>query len=345
MPYSACSRTSTGGITGSKPVPAQLLERLAHERELEQHEVALEVGEARARRAARRAPCRSAARRARGGRGRRARPRRPRAARCPRRRRVVVGQVGQRGQRRVELAPRPRLSLVAQLARREPRSAASCLALLGVGARPCARGWPRSARPAAPRARAAARASARRAPAPGPAAAAASPRRRASAARTASGSRRISLRSSTARAALRRSRRPVQLSPSAAGRARRGRFGRRSATNFASTASSPTTMFCGMIAPGEAAVADRVEHAVDVLVALVEVRAVVVARACLTLVAEPWVPAACSVWQPEQCWTNERRAPLGGRDLRLGAAGRGDDARHARAPREQARTGSNRAGA
>ena len=51
VPKSASSRTSTGGITGSKPWPAQLLHRPAHERELEQDEVALEVGEARARQA------------------------------------------------------------------------------------------------------------------------------------------------------------------------------------------------------------------------------------------------------------------------------------------------------
>ena len=48
MPYSASSRTSTGGTTGSKPCSPSTLERPAHQRQLEQHERALEVGEARA---------------------------------------------------------------------------------------------------------------------------------------------------------------------------------------------------------------------------------------------------------------------------------------------------------
>ena len=48
VPYSASSRTSTGGITGSKPLPPSTLQRPAHERELEQHERPLEVREARA---------------------------------------------------------------------------------------------------------------------------------------------------------------------------------------------------------------------------------------------------------------------------------------------------------
>ena len=59
MPKSACSRTSTGGTTGVKPSSPSSVERPAHERELEQHEIALEVGEARARDLGRRSPCRS----------------------------------------------------------------------------------------------------------------------------------------------------------------------------------------------------------------------------------------------------------------------------------------------
>ena len=48
-----------------------------------------------------------------------------------------------------------------------------------------------------------------------------------------------------------------------------------SATNSATFwASSPVTMFCGIGPRGEAAVADRVEHVLDRLLALVEVRAV-----------------------------------------------------------------------
>ena len=49
MPYSARSRTSTGGITGSKPAAPQLLQRPAHERQLEHHQVAFQIREARPR--------------------------------------------------------------------------------------------------------------------------------------------------------------------------------------------------------------------------------------------------------------------------------------------------------
>ena len=48
MPYSASSRTSTGGTTGVKPWPASTDIAPPDERELEQHEVAHQVGEARA---------------------------------------------------------------------------------------------------------------------------------------------------------------------------------------------------------------------------------------------------------------------------------------------------------
>ena len=87
MPNSASSRTSTGGTTGSKPVRHQHLHAPAHERELEQHHVALEVGEARARHARRGLHVDQRRRRARGGRAARSAPaaRRPRAATCPRR--------------------------------------------------------------------------------------------------------------------------------------------------------------------------------------------------------------------------------------------------------------------
>ena len=49
MPKSASSRTSTGGTTGSKPCAISTSMPQRSERELEQHHVALEVGEARAR--------------------------------------------------------------------------------------------------------------------------------------------------------------------------------------------------------------------------------------------------------------------------------------------------------
>ncbi len=91
-------------MTGSKPVPAQLLQHPAHERQLEQDEVALEVGEARAGPSARPPPCRSvragelevvAARRA---------ARAPLAQRrCPRRRRT--GRAGSAATRQRVGAP------------------------------------------------------------------------------------------------------------------------------------------------------------------------------------------------------------------------------------------------
>ena len=51
VPYMASSRTSTGTITGRKPLEASLLQGELHQRELQEDQVALEVGEAAARRA------------------------------------------------------------------------------------------------------------------------------------------------------------------------------------------------------------------------------------------------------------------------------------------------------
>ena len=48
MPKSACSRTSTGGIGGLEALAADQLHREADQGELEHHQVAEQVGEARA---------------------------------------------------------------------------------------------------------------------------------------------------------------------------------------------------------------------------------------------------------------------------------------------------------
>ena len=133
-----------------EPLRPELLERVAHERQLEQHEVAAQVGEARARQ-----------------------PRRalhvdPRtrelevvAAGLARladllEHRVLVGsvgrgQVGQRREHRVALGARPRSPRRSARgrARRAPRAARAPRA----SAAPCGRGWRGSARPGAPRAR------------------------------------------------------------------------------------------------------------------------------------------------------------------------------------------------
>ena len=59
MPYIASSRTSTGGQHRREPGGGRAVERPAVEREREERRVADQVAEARARRLARRAPCRT----------------------------------------------------------------------------------------------------------------------------------------------------------------------------------------------------------------------------------------------------------------------------------------------
>ena len=51
MPYIASSRTSTGGITGSEPLVDQDVHRVAHQRELHEHQIAQQVDEPRSARA------------------------------------------------------------------------------------------------------------------------------------------------------------------------------------------------------------------------------------------------------------------------------------------------------
>ena len=51
VPSSASSRTSTGGMTGVKPLADELVDRVPDGRQVQPHEVAEQVGEARARRA------------------------------------------------------------------------------------------------------------------------------------------------------------------------------------------------------------------------------------------------------------------------------------------------------
>ena len=108
MPNSASSRTSTGGITGSKPCAAQQLQRPAHQRELEEDEVALQVGEARAGDLARRPPCRSWRPRARGGRGRTRRPTPHSRSDVSSSAAVGIGRVRQRRLERGQLGLEPR---------------------------------------------------------------------------------------------------------------------------------------------------------------------------------------------------------------------------------------------
>ena len=186
-------------------LPAELVHRPAHERQLQQHEVAAQVGEARARQA--RAAlhvdplagqlevvaCLGRA---------------PTASPTSREHRVLVGARSGRAGWAAARSAALQLGVDAARAPRSapwPRPATSRIArdrLVGVLAGAAwprrSPGWPRSARRAAPRARG--RISRRRASSASTSSSAptsASPRR-ASAARTASGSRRISLRSSTA---------------------------------------------------------------------------------------------------------------------------------------------------
>ena len=122
-------------------------------------------------------------------------------------------------------------------------------------------------------------------------------RRRASAASTGSGSRLIALRSSTT-ARGSRCPRPADRAPS------RRRRPSCSATNSASaSASSPTTMFCG-IGPDEKPplrIAYRTQLAVTLRWS--KFGPSLYSRES-TLVVDPSVPATLSVWQPEQRSTN-----------------------------------------
>ena len=149
VPYSACSRTSTGGMTGSKPSPHELLDRVADERELEQDEIAAQVGKARARQPGGalhvdRAPASS-------------RWSRPVGCRSPTSRRTVswsgASSAGRLGSEASAASRSARTAVSSSLSSR-PRaaSAASCSRCSGVGAplRPRLAG---SARRAAPRAR------------------------------------------------------------------------------------------------------------------------------------------------------------------------------------------------
>ncbi len=170
-----------------EPLAAQLLERVADERELEHHQVPAQVGEARARTAARRAPCRSAG----PASSRWSRPvwRRPRRTS----RRTVsssgassAGRFGSEREHRVELGPqRGLLDRSARGRGRRARRAARALAASEAPRRPRLAG---SARRAAPRARFVSARQRSSSSSTRSTAAAASGPRRASAARTASGS-------------------------------------------------------------------------------------------------------------------------------------------------------------
>ena len=107
-------------------VPAQLLKRPAHERQLEHHEVAFQVGKARARQVAPRDPCRSPRPRARGDRaaGTTARGARPRRAAL--RPRARAPRSDRAGSAAAQAPPRARSWTTRQLA----------LELLGLSARP-----------------------------------------------------------------------------------------------------------------------------------------------------------------------------------------------------------------
>ena len=290
------SRTSTGGTTGSKPcaISTSIPQRI--ERELEQHHVALEVGEARARHA-------------RGGlhvdqpagelevvarlvRARAAR--RPRAASCPRPRRVGIGRVRDQREHARRALPRPRPAPPTAPSRAarppaSPRSRRRRRRPPSWRARSPAR--PRSGAPAAPRPRAAARAAARRAPAPRPAARPTRRLRRASAARTASGSRRIAFRSSTTASGLGRAPCPStsRCSPRSPGRPRRRRCsaasGRRRSRRCGSRRGPAPSSSLRWSKFGPS-----------------------LYSRLLAWTAEPCVPAAFSVWQPEQRSHEQLRA-------------------------------------
>ena len=236
---------------------AQQLERPADERELEQHELALQVGEARARHARGARPCRSRCRRARGGRGR-VRPASPtsRDDRRPRRRRVGSGRLGSAASTASSSASTAASSLArapsaagdlahrARSPRRRPRPPAwrrrSPRRLVLLGAQRLELG-----QQLAPLLVEREHLVELRASAP----------RRASAARTASGSLadRLEVEHGAASLAwpLRRGRSPAALARQRVGP--RGCFAslpEQATTNSATfSASSPTTMFWGMIAP------------------------------------------------------------------------------------------------
>ena len=264
-------------------VPAQPLQHPAHERELEQHEVAAQVGEPRARQAraalhvdARARELEVVLRRGHrrdgladlahdgvrvGGRGV---GRGSGSASSARWSSSSAGRA--RSVERLDLGRRPRASRAIAVARRPrppawPRAIAWSSALVLLGAQGLD-------------ARAAARAGARRARAPGPGGRRRPPRR-ASAARTPSGSRRMSLRSSTAALApgARSPRSPA--TPAAASRTgppascgrRRGRVGAlarvlRDRNAATSSRVAPDDDVLRHDRPGEAAVADRVEDRV-----------------------------------------------------------------------------------
>ena len=301
------------GRPGTKPVPGELLER-----ELDQRQLEPAPGRPSGRRTASRtrgprSPCRSGPARVPSSRwSRGSKPNSRRLAHLAHHLRVLLavavggGRVGQVRERRAAARSICSLDLRQLLlerldlrasARASPRSRSSASApsrlargdLLG-DAVLLARGAPRPAGSSSRRRRRAP--AARRPPPPAP--------RRASAALTPSGSlpdqlevergRPTSARSSAPAAPVAR-RRPPSAGPAGS----RPCCRRTSATNSATaSASSPTTMFCGMIAPGEAAVADRVQDLVLGLPALVEVRAGgALARDCC-----PRVPAASRVWQP-----------------------------------------------
>ena len=128
-------------------VAAELLQRPAHERELEQDEVAAQVGEARPRQARRRAPCRSGRRPARGGPWR---PRPTRARRARRRRRPRRRRSGRAGSGASASAPCSSASTALELGVERPSRARDLLhARRSPPRRRRPRAWPRRSRPPA----------------------------------------------------------------------------------------------------------------------------------------------------------------------------------------------------
>ena len=213
-----------------------------------------------------------------------------------------VGQVGQRAQDLLQLGLGLARLLAARLDLAREHLQVLERAARRRGPRACPRRPPRrppSARRAAPRRPASPRASACRARCTRSRRSAACGPRRASAVRTASGSRRISLRSSTASEATR-------------GRLRRAAgpayFARNSATLRASCAGDEVL---GHDRAGEAAVLDREEDVLDGLLAVVEVRAV---DALAVGDVRTWSPACrrrSSVWQAAAALDEDLRARRG----------------------------------
>ena len=290
MPYSACSRTSTGGIDRLEAVAAEHVEPPAHERQLEQHEVALQVGEARAGDARARLHVDPARPPARGG---RAAGRRTRLAHLAQRRRPRPPRSGPAGsaasERRARTRPRPpasssrqRLDAALDLLHLGDRAGRVLARLLG-RAIPCEASFWR-ARSASTSGSSSRRRVVERQRLVEPLVGAVAAARERRAHRLGVAPDRLEVEHAAA------------LSGVGGARLRAGVLRDEARDRLGLLADHDVLRHR---AGREAAVADRVEDLVVLLLALVEVRAVLV-LALLGVSADPWVPAPLNVWQPPQ---------------------------------------------